>query len=147
MQIGGTWHTLFNELDATAWRETGTYKVVKTRVVIIDDVAHVREGLRDALQLNQEIEVVGEAADGQGALEVVAECRPDVVLMDARMPVMDGIQATSAIKHRWPLIRVVVLTVHSQCRQEALAAGADEFVTKGCPVEELLAAVSNPAAG
>ena len=119
----------------------------KARVVIIDDVAHVRQGLRDALQLDQEIEVVGEAADGQGALNLVSECRPDVVLMDVRMPVMDGIQATKAIKHRWPLVRVVILTVHSQCRQAALAAGADEFVTKGCPVEELLAAVSSPAAG
>ena len=118
----------------------------KTRVVIVDDVAHVREGLRDALQLDPETEVVGEAADGQGALNLVAKCRPDVVLMDARMPVMDGIQATTAIKHRWPLIRVVVLTVHSQYRQEALAAGADAFVTKGCPVQELLAAVSSPAA-
>ena len=117
----------------------------KTRAVIVDDVAHVREGLRDALQLDQQIEVVGEAADGQGALDLVAECMPDVVLMDAHMPVMDGIQATAAIKQRWPLIRVVVLTVHSQCRQEALAAGADAFVIKGCPVQELLAAVSRPA--
>ena len=118
----------------------------KTRVVIIDDVAHVRKGLRDTLQLDREIEVVGEAADGQGALDLVAECNPDVVLMDARMPVMDGFQATTAIKHRWPLIRVVILTVHRQYKQEALAAGADEFVTKGCPVQELLAAVSSPAA-
>ena len=119
----------------------------KTRVVIVDDVAHVREGLRDALQLDQKIEVVGEAADGQSALNLVSESQPDVVLMDARMPLMDGIQATTAIKHRWPLIRVVVLTIHSQCRQEALAAGADEFLIKGCPVQELLTAVSSPAAG
>ena len=119
----------------------------KTRVVIVDDVAHVREALRNALQLDQEIVVVGEAADGQGALNLVAECGPDVVLMDARMPVMNGIQATTAIKHRWPQTKVVVMSVYSQYREKALAAGADEFLTKGCPVQELLAAVSTHTAG
>jgi CheY-like chemotaxis protein len=68
-----------------------------------------------------------------------------VVLMDARMPVMDGLQATRLIKDQWPHVRVVVLTVYAARRAEALAAGADAFLVKGCPAEELLQAILSPA--
>jgi CheY-like chemotaxis protein len=91
------------------------------------------------------VEVVGEAVNGREAVRLVEECRPDVVLMDARMPVMDGLQATRLIKDRWPGVRIVVLTVYAARRSEALAAGADVFLVKGCPTEELLQAILNPA--
>jgi CheY-like chemotaxis protein len=64
--------------------------------------------------------------------------------MDARMPVMDGVQATRLIKDQWPTVRVVVLTVYAARRAEALAAGADAFLVKGCPAEELLKAILKP---
>ena len=112
-----------------------------TRVLIADDRPRSRSGLRAVLALRPEIEIVGEAADGQEALRLVAEYRPDVVLMDARMPVMDGVVGTRLIKERWPEIRVVVLTIHASYRADALAAGADQFLIKGCPVVDLMKAI------
>jgi DNA-binding NarL/FixJ family response regulator len=115
---------------------------MQTRVLITDDRPRSRSGLRAVLALRPEIEIVGEAADGQEAVRLVAECRPDVVLMDARMPVMDGVAATRLIKERWPEVRVVVLTMYPTYREDALAAGADAFLVKGCPPRELLAALT-----
>ena len=112
------------------------------RVVIVDDVPHVREELRRTMELRQGLEVVGEASNGHEALRVVEEGRPDVVLMDARMGGMDGLEATRRVKKEWPEVRVVVLTVHGEYRADALAAGADAFLAKGCPVQELMEAVS-----
>jgi DNA-binding NarL/FixJ family response regulator len=87
------------------------------------------------------VEVVGEAADGQESVDLAAERRPDVVLMDVQMPVMNGLEATRCIKRQWPEIRVVVLTMHPKYRAEALAVGADAFLLKGCPSEMLRAAI------
>jgi DNA-binding NarL/FixJ family response regulator len=115
---------------------------MQTRVLIADDRPRSRSGLRAVLALRPEIEIVGEAADGQEAVRLVAECRPDVVLMDARMPVLDGVEATCLIKERWPEIRVVVLTMYPMYREDALAAGADAFLVKGCPPGRLLAALT-----
>jgi DNA-binding NarL/FixJ family response regulator len=115
---------------------------IKTRVLIADDRRRSRSGLRAVLALRPEIEIVGEAVDGEEAVRLVEKYRPDVVLMDARMPVMDGLEATRLIKERWPEIRVVVLTIHPSCRTDALAAGADVFLVKGCPAGELLAAIT-----
>ena len=114
---------------------------MKTRVLIADDRPRSRSGLRAVLALRPEIEIVGEAADSQEALRLVEEHRPDVVLMDARMPVMDGVEATRLIKERWPQVRVVVLTIHAAYRAAALAAGADDFLIKGCPAADLLRAI------
>jgi DNA-binding NarL/FixJ family response regulator len=125
------------------------------RVLIADDNIRSRNGLRALLatiRLNSlktgadgeawpEIVVVGEAADGRKAVHQVAECLPDVVLMDARMPEMDGLEATRLIKQRWPGVKVVVLTIYTTYRAKALAAGADVFLVKGCSNEELLAAI------
>ena len=74
-------------------------------------------------------------------MRLIEVCQPDVVLMDASMPVMDGLEAARQIKERWPAVRVIILTIHSELRAEALAAGADEFLVKGCPAGELLAAI------
>jgi DNA-binding NarL/FixJ family response regulator len=111
------------------------------RVLIVDDRAQTREGLKALLATAPPVQVVGEAADGKEALALVEKYRPDVVLMDASMPVMDGLEATRLVKAQWPEVRVIVLTIHTALRAEALAAGADAFLVKGCPVGELLAAI------
>ena len=114
------------------------------KVLIADDNERARNALRALLALRQEIEIVGEAADGQEAVQKARELEPDVVLMDAQMPQMDGLEATRQIKGRWPEIRVVVVTMYATQRAAAQAAGADEFLPKGGPVEELLSAILGP---
>ena len=114
---------------------------MQTRVLIADDCPRSRSRLKALLTLRSEIQVVGEAANGQEAVRLVEELRPDVVLMDVKMPVMDGLQATRLINERWPAVRVIVLTIHTGYQANALAAGADAFLIKGCPPEELSRAI------
>jgi DNA-binding NarL/FixJ family response regulator len=112
-----------------------------TRVLIADDRPRSRDGLKVLLATWPETEVVGEASNGQEAVRLVEESRPEVVLMDATMPVMDGLEATGIIKDRWPEVKVIVLTIHASSRMDALAAGADAFLVKGCPAADLLRAI------
>jgi DNA-binding NarL/FixJ family response regulator len=119
----------------------GTTMAQPIHVLIADDSAHAREGLRALLVTWPEITVVGEAADGQEAVRLVAESQPDVVLMDVQMPVLDGVQATRLIKQQWPTVTVIVLTMYAMEQSAALAAGADAFLIKGSVPERLLAAL------
>jgi DNA-binding NarL/FixJ family response regulator len=115
----------------------------RIHVLIADDRPRSRGGLR-ALLANWSItEVICEAANGLEAVQRVEDCQPDVVLMDVRMPMLDGLEATRLIKGRWPRVKVVVLTMYAGYRADALAAGADDFLLKGCPIEELLEAISD----
>jgi DNA-binding NarL/FixJ family response regulator len=111
------------------------------RVLIVDDRSRSRLGLRALLATQPGIEVIGEAGDGREALRLVEEGRPDAVLMDAKMPGVDGLTATRLIKERWPEVRVIVLTMYGTHRADAMAAGADAFLVKGCLTDELLAAI------
>jgi CheY-like chemotaxis protein len=112
-----------------------------TRVLIADDNARTRAALRALLLTTPGIKVVGEAGDGETAARLTASVHPDVVLMDVRMPGMDGIEATRLIKTRQPGVRVVVLTISAAYRIQAMAAGADAFLVKGGPADELVSAV------
>jgi DNA-binding NarL/FixJ family response regulator len=115
--------------------------IERCKVLIADDNDRARVGLRALLALRPEIEIVGEAADGEEVVQKVRDGRPDVVLMDARMPQMDGLEATRQIKGHWPQVRIVVVSMYASHRAEALAAGADAFLVKGCPAGELLDAI------
>lgn len=111
------------------------------RVLLADDSARAREGLRALLATWPGIAVVGEAADGQEAVRLITECRPDSVLMDLHMPVLDGVQAIRIVKQRWPDITVIALTMYAVEQRAAMEAGADAFVVKGSAPERLLAAL------
>ncbi|GAB2671978.1 response regulator [Kribbella swartbergensis] len=120
-----------------------------TRLVIADDQGMVRAGFRSLLEAEDDLEVVGEAANGQEALDVVRRTRPDVTLMDIRMPVLDGISATRALTDEGSPTRVLVLTTFDLDEYvfEALRAGASGFLLKDAPAEELAAAIRVVAAG
>ena len=111
------------------------------RLVIADDRPHARRALRALLATQAGFEVVGEASDGVEAIAIVERLRPDLVLLDVRMPRLDGVTATARIKARWPAVRVVAHSLAIERRAEALAAGADVFVSKDAPVEVLLGAL------
>ena len=113
------------------------------RVVIADDHVIVREGLRLILETDQEIELVGDACDGASAIRLVSEMQPDVVLMDLRMPGLDGLQAVEQIRARWPQIAIVILTIYSENRLilRGLQAGACGYLLKDTSRETLLDAI------
>jgi DNA-binding NarL/FixJ family response regulator len=120
-----------------------------TTVLIADDQALVRVGLRKILESERETTVVGEAADGEGAVAETRRLRPDVVLMDIRMPVLDGIEATRRIVRAQPDTRVLMLTTFGLDGYvyDALHAGASGFMLKDAPPEEIAAAVRIVASG
>ena len=115
----------------------------RVKILVADDRRSTRQGLKALLSLLPEVEIVAEAADGRQSIDFVAECRPDVVLMDLQMPGMDGVEATRRIKERWPAVRVIALTIHPQYRVKALAAGADIFLLKESDPQALVSAILN----
>ncbi|MCE1253666.1 MAG: response regulator transcription factor [Anaerolineae bacterium] len=119
------------------------------RLLICDDQSFVCEGLRAILSTFTEIEVIGLAYDGEEALQKVEKLTPDIVLMDLKMPVMNGIQATRIIKQRFPDIRVLVLTTFDfdEWVFEAVRAGANGYLLKDTPREQLYAAIMGTVAG
>jgi len=113
------------------------------RVLIADDMPQVRQELREALQLTGELEVVGEAANGLEAISQAEALRPDAVVMDLEMPVMDGFEATRQIKERGLAERVVVLSIHADSDnvQRARQAGVDVFIDKASRYKTLMSAI------
>jgi DNA-binding NarL/FixJ family response regulator len=120
-----------------------------TGVLLSDDQALVRVGLRKILEAEPDLTVVGEAGDGEDAVAEALRLRPDVVLMDIRMPVLDGIEATRRIVRARPATRVLILTTFGldEYVYEALRVGASGFMLKDAPPEEIAAAVRIVAAG
>ena len=113
------------------------------RIVVVDDNVHYRQTVSKILGKNIHLKIVGEAEDGLGAVQAVEKLRPDVVLMDISMPVMDGIDATWVIKSKFPEVRVIVMTMHDlDCFSEsAFRAGAFWCLHKGCSPNEIIKAI------
>ncbi len=103
------------------------------RIILVDNRASNRRGLKALLAFELRIRVIGEAADGTQAVQLVDQDPPDLVLMDIHMPVLDGLQATQKIKRSWPGVKVVLYSVYPGYQEEAKLAGADCFLIKGNP--------------
>ena len=121
----------------------------RIRVLAVDDQRVVREGLAMLLGLLPDVEVVGTAADGEEALTLAGELRPDVILMDLRMPRVDGVEATRRLRASHPEIKVVVLTTYADDRSviDALRAGALGYLTKDAGADEIQQALQRVASG
>ncbi|MDY7079808.1 MAG: response regulator transcription factor [Chloroflexota bacterium] len=119
------------------------------KVLICDDQALIRDGLQMLLKLDKDIEVVGLAQDGAEAVEQVALHQPDLVLMDLKMPGMNGIEATRQIRTRWPAVKVLVLTTYDDDEWvfDAIRAGAAGFLLKDTPREAVIQAVRGTVEG
>jgi len=119
------------------------------RVLLVDDQALFREGLETLLSVHKDIEVVGQASNGQEAVEVAASVRPDVVLMDVRMPILNGVGATRRLKKALPQCRVIVLTTFDDDEYvfDALRAGAVGYLLKDVDSTQLVEAIRATARG
>lgn len=117
--------------------------MTKIRVLIVDNLVQVRQDLRTILELTDDLEVVGEAANGLEAVQLAEKLNPDVVLMDLEMPVMDGFEATRQIKDRHLVTGVVALSMHSHtsAREQAAKAGVDAFVEKVTAIGTLIPSI------
>jgi CheY-like chemotaxis protein len=112
------------------------------RILIVDDQQRARRSLMALLATRFQLADTCEATNGMEAIRCVEECKPDIVLMDARMPEMDGIEATRIIKTKSEHTPVIVLSMYLDYQEAALAAGVDAFISKGDPPERLLEALT-----
>ncbi len=119
------------------------------RVLICDDQAIVRDGLEMLMKLEREIQVVGKAQDGAQALQLATQYQPDLILMDLKMPGMNGIEATRQIHAVFPQIKILVLTTYDDDEwvMDALRAGASGYLLKDTPREQVIQAVRGTLAG
>ena len=119
------------------------------RLVLVDDHDIVRTGIAHIIEKDKEIEIVGQAGDGEEGLRLIRQLKPDVVLMDVNMPRLGGIEATRRIRQSLPNTRVIILSVHTEAPYPTrlLDAGATGYLTKGCAAEELLDAIKSVARG
>ncbi len=118
-------------------------------VLIVDDHTLIREGLRQLLALEQDLQVVGEAADGPDALQKIRQLQPDVVLMDVQMPIIDGITLTRQITQEFPTIAVIILTIYQQDQKmlQAMKNGARGYLLKSASVLEVTQAIRKVHSG
>lgn len=119
------------------------------RILLCDDQALVSDGLQMILETDPMLRVVGIASDGQNALDLIAEAKPDIVLMDLKMPLMNGVQATAALRRDHPALPVLVLTTFDddEWLMDAIRSGASGYLLKDTPRDRLIAAVKDAVAG
>jgi DNA-binding NarL/FixJ family response regulator len=118
-------------------------------IVLVDDHMVVRAGLKTLISAHPDMKVIGEAADGETACQLVEDCKPDVVIMDISMPAMNGIQATERIMQRCPNVKVLVLSVHDDTSylRQMLAVGAAGYILKHTAADALIQSIRIVAAG
>ncbi|MBN1624387.1 MAG: response regulator transcription factor [Clostridia bacterium] len=121
----------------------------KISVFLVDDQALIRDGLKAILGNGNDIQIVGEASNGKEVISMVKECRPDVILMDIRMPEMDGVEATGYIKKNFPDIKVIILTTFDDDDYifKAMSYGASGYLLKDIQGEELVSAIKSSMKG
>jgi YesN/AraC family two-component response regulator len=112
-----------------------------TNMMVVEDNLRARQALTAFISLQTGIKVSAEASNGLEAINLIKGCTPDIVVMDMQMPVMDGLEATKIIKKNWPQIKIVVLTLYPNYQPEAMSAGADVFLVKGCSVDEIISTI------
>jgi NarL family two-component system response regulator LiaR len=119
------------------------------RIILADDHAMLRQGTAELLRREPDLEVVGEAGDGQQAIDLARRLNPDIVIMDVRMPVLSGVEATQRIREELPKVQVLVLTAHDDDQYvfSLLQAGASGYLLKTAPVSELIKAIRLVRAG
>ena len=117
-----------------------------TRILIADDSLTIRDGLRGLLETQPDFQVVGTARDGLEAVGEVTRLLPDVVIIDAQMPGMDGVEATRQIKEAFPNVGVLFFSVFVDCMEESMTAGSDGCLVKDCEPEELFSETRRIAA-
>ncbi len=117
--------------------------------MLVDDHAILRDGLKNLLELEEDIEVVGEAESGEEAIANIKGCKPDVILMDINMPRMNGVMVTGILKKLYPNLRILVLTMHSHEEYflAAIREGADGYLLKDAPFDQVIEAVRTVAKG
>jgi DNA-binding NarL/FixJ family response regulator len=120
---------------------------MKTKVLIVDDHQGFRDGLKAVINLQTDMEVVGEAQDGEKAVAMTRELLPDVILMDVKMPGMDGAEATSRILAELPGMKILALSIYADdgFMANMMRAGALGYILKGCDSEELYGAIRRAA--
>lgn len=121
----------------------------KTRVLLVEDHKLLRVGLKSIFNNYETIDIIGEAQDGQEAVELTDELKPDIILMDIEMPRMNGIEATKIIKEKHPNIKVIMLTCFSEEKevQQALAAGANAYIVKDIKTEYMVMVIESVKEG
>lgn len=119
------------------------------KILVVDDQNLVREGMASLLSLEDDLQIVGQAANGEEACNMVGELRPDVVLMDVRMPVRDGVTATGIIHEQYPDTKIIVLTTFDEEEyiMKALQKGASGYLLKDTPSEQVAAVIRSVKAG
>jgi NarL family two-component system response regulator LiaR len=122
---------------------------IPIKILLVDDHTVVRSGLSAVLSMQDDFSIVGEASDGEQAVQFCERLSPDVVLMDLLMPKLDGVAATSIIKQRWPQIQVIALTSFKEKEyvEGALKAGASGYLLKNVSADDLVSAVHKAVAG
>ncbi len=117
----------------------------KLRILVVDDQVRARRSVQALLAIRHLVGEIQEASNGREAVDRLQEFQPDIVLMDVRMPEMDGLEATRRIKARWKAVQVILLSMYPEYEQEAQAAGADAFFCKADSPDRLLERLTNMA--
>ena len=112
-----------------------------TKIMLVEDNIRARHALKALISQQEGIIVIAEASNGQEAICKIEAQVPDIILMDMRMPVMDGLEATKIIKARWGQIKIIILSMYADRQADVLSAGADSFLAKGCSIDVIASIV------